>query len=86
MDCCGCAGDWVLSQMSDYDEDLRDYDDRLGNVHVRANCISEFWNGIREQLYKIKKRMGSKRTYLFRGCAAMFSNEIQMSGGCDHQC
>jgi hypothetical protein len=43
-------------------------------------------NGIREQLYKIKKRMGSKRTYLFRGCAAMFSNEIQMSGGCDHQC
>jgi hypothetical protein len=45
-----------------------------------ANSISEQWSGIKEQRHKIKKRMGSKRAYLFRGCAAMFSNEIQMSG------
>lgn len=63
-----------------YDEDPADHDDRLGNVHVRASGIGEQWSGINEQPYKIKKRMGSKRAYLFRGCAAIFSKDIQMSG------
>jgi hypothetical protein len=63
-----------------YDEDTLDHDDRLGNVHVHASGIGEHWGGIQEQAYKIKKRMGSKRAYLFRGCAAMFSREIHMSG------
>lgn len=63
-----------------YDEDPVDHDDRLGNVHIYGENIGENWEGIREQAYKIKKRMGSKRAYLVRGCVAMFSRSIHMSG------
>lgn len=63
-----------------YDEDPADHDDRLGNVHVHVDSISEDWDGIEERPFKIKKRMGSKRAYLVRGCAAMFSSSIQLSG------
>ena len=63
-----------------YDEDPADHDDRLGNVHVHVDRISEGWEGIKEQPYKIKKRMGSKRAYFIRGCAAMFNRSIKMSG------
>ncbi|KAI9852191.1 MAG: hypothetical protein M1830_006815, partial [Pleopsidium flavum] len=63
-----------------YDEDPADHDDRLGNVHVHVNGISGDWEGIHEQEFKIKKRMGSKRAYLIRGCAAMFSKGMHMDG------
>ena len=63
-----------------YDEDPADKDDRLGNVHVRVDSLNENFEGIREQSYKIKKRMGSKRAYLIRGCAAMFNRGLHMSG------
>ncbi|KAL9044617.1 MAG: hypothetical protein Q9214_002259, partial [Letrouitia sp. 1 TL-2023] len=63
-----------------YDEDPADHDDRLGNVHVNVDSIGESWSGIKEQSFKIKKRMGSKRAYLIRGCAAMFSKDLHMSG------
>lgn len=63
-----------------YDEDPADHDDRLGNVHVRVDSLGENFQPIREQSYKIKKRMASKRAYLIRGCAAMFSRGIHMSG------
>ncbi|KAL9099973.1 MAG: hypothetical protein Q9163_004599 [Psora crenata] len=63
-----------------YDEDPADHDDRLGNVLVHVDKISDNWEGIKEQSFKIKKRMGSKRAYLIRGCAAMFNRNIKMSG------
>lgn len=63
-----------------YDEDPADHDDRLGNVHVHVNEIREGWEGIREQEFKVKKRMGSKRAYMMRGCASMFLSSIQLSG------
>lgn len=63
-----------------YDEDPADHDDRLGNVHVNVNGIGEGWAGFKEQSYKIKKRSGSKRAYAIRGCAAMFSRKISLSG------
>ena len=63
-----------------YDEDPADHDDRLGNVHVEVDGLNEDWNGIKEQAYKIKKRMGSKRAYLMKGCAAMFSRSLRISG------
>ncbi|KAI4145372.1 MAG: hypothetical protein L6R39_003813, partial [Caloplaca ligustica] len=63
-----------------YDEDPADHDDRLGNVHVHVDSILDDWSGIKEQQYKIKKRMGSKRAYFIRGCAAMFNRNIEMSG------
>lgn len=63
-----------------YDEDVRDHDDRLGNVTISANNIDESWNGIQEEVYDIKKRMGSKRAYALRGCLSMFSRQIHMNG------
>ena len=63
-----------------YDEDPADHDDRLGNVHVHANNISEGWTGLKERRYDIKKRMGSKRAYLFRGCAALVLRSVKMDG------
>ena len=63
-----------------YDEDPVDHDDRLGNVHVHLGNIADNWNGIREHTYDIKKRMGSKRAYMFRGCAVLFSRHMKMSG------
>ena len=63
-----------------YDEDPGDHDDRLGNVHVHVDGISEDFSPIKERSYSIKKRMGSKRAYLMRGCAAIFNRNIHMSG------
>lgn len=63
-----------------YDEDPADHDDRLGNIHIHVDSIREGWEGIRDQPYKIKKRMGSKRAYLVRGCVSMFNRSVPMSG------
>ncbi|KAI9797007.1 MAG: hypothetical protein M1833_005840 [Piccolia ochrophora] len=63
-----------------YDEDAADHDDRLGNITVRVEGISESWSGLREESFKIKKRMGSKRAYLIRGCAVLLSHGLKMSG------
>lgn len=63
-----------------YDEDPSDHDDRLGNVTIHVNHIDKNWRGIREEEFDIKKRMGSKRAYLIRGCAAMMSSNVHMSG------
>lgn len=63
-----------------YDEDPADHDDRLGNVHVHVDEIGEGWVGIKEQEFRIKKRMGSKRAYLIRGCASMLSSNVPLSG------
>lgn len=81
--------DWIIANVPAegfelkcrvYDEDPADHDDRLGNIHVPVAEISENWAGIAEQPFKIKKRMGSKRAYFFRGCAAILSKEKHMSG------
>jgi hypothetical protein len=63
-----------------YNEDLGDHGDRLGNVTISANNIGESWDGIREEGYDIKKRMGSKRAYALKGCLSMFSCETHVNG------
>lgn len=63
-----------------YDEDPADHDDRLGNAHIQVDTISEQWTGLNERSYEIKKRMASKRAYLIRGCAALISRDVKMSG------
>jgi C2 domain len=63
-----------------YDEDSVDHDDRLGNVHVYVDSISDSWKGFKERKYDIKKRMGSKRAYFVRGCAVLFNRNLKMSG------
>lgn len=63
-----------------YDEDPSDHDDRLGNVTIYVNDIDENWPGIRDQSFPIKKRMGSKRAYMFRGCASILCRNVHMNG------
>jgi len=63
-----------------YDEDPSDHDDRLGNVTVNVGRIGPNWQGIRNERFDIKKRMGSKRAYMIRGCAAMLSSNVHMDG------
>ena len=54
-----------------YDEDSTDKDDRLGNVTIIIPTLPEpqegkhrcGWDGIQEQGFKVKKRMGSWRAY-----------------------
>ncbi|OJJ42997.1 hypothetical protein ASPZODRAFT_161980 [Penicilliopsis zonata CBS 506.65] len=60
-----------------YDEDPADHDDRLGNAYVDAASVDENWAGIHRQSYHIKKRMGSKRVYFFRGVAALVSRHAR---------
>lgn len=61
-----------------YDEDPVDHDDRLGNVSIHVGNVNKSWPGIREQEFDVKKRMGSKRAYGFRGCAALFNRDVHM--------
>ncbi|OQV10168.1 C2 domain-containing protein [Cladophialophora immunda] len=63
-----------------YDEDPSDYDDRLGNVHIDVPHVDENWKGFSHQKFQLKKRMGSKRAYTFRGCAALVSRKVKMNG------
>jgi hypothetical protein len=63
-----------------YDEDPADHDDRLGNVTFYVNGIDDNWQGIKEQDYKIKKRMGSKRAYLMRAMAVCVGKTEHMDG------
>ena len=72
------SGFWLKCRL--YDEDPADHDDRLGNAHLHVDAISEGWQGIREMKLDIKKRMGSKRAYMVRGCAALFNHNIRMGG------
>ncbi|KAI9734492.1 MAG: hypothetical protein M1818_006881 [Claussenomyces sp. TS43310] len=62
-----------------YDEDPSDHDDRLGNVTVHASNLAS-WQGLKEEEFHIKKRMGSKRAYAVRGCLAMLSSSVKMDG------
>ncbi|EFE43799.1 hypothetical protein TRV_01373 [Trichophyton verrucosum HKI 0517] len=64
-----------------YDEDLADSDDRLGSAYVEVrDTISESWPGIKQQGFKIRKRMGSQRAYLLRTIASTFSKHVDNEG------
>ncbi|KIX95995.1 uncharacterized protein Z520_08250 [Fonsecaea multimorphosa CBS 102226] len=63
-----------------YDEDPSDHDDRLGNVHIDVSRVDDNWKGFSHQRFQLKKRMGSKRAYTLRGCAALVSRRVKMNG------
>lgn len=81
--------EWIVANVPDsgfelkariYDEDPSFHDDRLGDVRVYAHHISEEWEGIKKQSFKIKKRLGNKKAYLIKGCASMFNGNVHISG------
>ncbi|PLB36697.1 C2 domain protein [Aspergillus candidus] len=61
-----------------FDEDAADHDDKLGNAYVDVGSIGEGWSGIHEQTFKVKKRSGSKRVYLFGNIAALASGRLDV--------
>ena len=61
-----------------YDEDAADHDDKLGNAYVEVDSVGEQWPGIKEQSFRVKKRMGSKRVYLFGNIAALASRCLEV--------
>jgi hypothetical protein len=63
-----------------YDEDPADHDDRLGNAHILVPSLNESWQGIQEQSFKVKKRMGSKRAYLVQAMATGVRVRKHMNG------
>ncbi|TID27843.1 C2-like protein [Venturia nashicola] len=63
-----------------YDEDPADHDDRLGNVTLHVNHIDDNWQGIKNQDYNIKKRMGSKRAYMLRAMSVCVGKNHHMDG------
>ncbi|KAJ5291109.1 hypothetical protein N7478_000360 [Penicillium angulare] len=52
------------------DEDPADHDDKLGIAFIEVPSLSEGWAGFKEQSFKIKKRFGSKRVYVFTNVSA----------------
>ncbi|OJK05373.1 hypothetical protein ASPACDRAFT_74874 [Aspergillus aculeatus ATCC 16872] len=62
-----------------YDEDATDHDDKLGNAYVEVDSIDENWPTIKEQSYRVKKRLGSKRVYLFGNIAALASRRLDVA-------
>ncbi|KAB8232528.1 hypothetical protein BDV23DRAFT_169190 [Aspergillus alliaceus] len=79
--------DWIVANVpasgfqlkcTVYDEDAADHDDKLGNAYVEVNSITDRWNGFKEQAFKVKKRTGSKRVYLFGNIAALASGRLDV--------
>lgn len=52
------------------DEDITNRDDKLGTAFIDVPALSEDWEGIKEQSFKIKKRFASKRVYAFTNISA----------------
>ncbi|PWY67673.1 C2 domain protein [Aspergillus eucalypticola CBS 122712] len=61
-----------------YDEDAADHDDKLGNAYIDVDSVNGQWPGIKEQNLRLKKRMGSKRVYLFGNIAALASRRLDV--------
>lgn len=64
-----------------YDEDVADKDDRLGNVTINVDSISEDWPGIPPpgQEFEAKKRVMSKRAFLLKGIASAISHGTHLA-------
>ncbi|KAK1058434.1 hypothetical protein LTR74_013403 [Friedmanniomyces endolithicus] len=63
-----------------YDEDPADKDDRLGNVHIYVDSVTDDWPGLKEQSYEMKARMASKRAYIIRMAAVCLRTTKHIRG------
>ncbi|KAJ6009800.1 hypothetical protein N7499_004799 [Penicillium canescens] len=52
------------------DEDPADHDDKLGLAFIEVPALSEDWSGFKGKSFKVKKRFGSKRVYVFTNVSA----------------
>jgi hypothetical protein len=81
--------DWVVANIPAsgfrlkcrlYDEDPGDHDDKLGDVEIEVNSLSEKWEGFTEREFRIKKRHGSKRAYMVQAIATGIRKRHRMTG------
>lgn len=63
-----------------YDADRADRDDRLGSAYVDVEAVTETWDGITDEEYKVRKRLTSIRAYMLRMIVSKFSNEVGRRG------
>lgn len=61
------------------DEDPRDHDDKLGIAFIEVPALSDSWVGFKEQRFKVKKRFGSKRVYVFTNMKGFLTGHHQES-------
>ncbi|KAJ4209861.1 hypothetical protein NW767_000139 [Fusarium falciforme] len=61
-----------------YDEDFPDHDDRLGNVTIKIDRLSDTWKGL-DETYKAKKRMMSKRAYFAKALTSVVNSNVHMT-------
>ncbi|KAJ5801442.1 uncharacterized protein N7518_003510 [Penicillium psychrosexuale] len=52
------------------DEDPTDHDDKLGIAFIDVPALTDDWAGFKEKSFKVKKRFGSKRVYVFTNVSA----------------
>jgi len=52
------------------DEDPADHDDKLGIAFIEVPALTGDWAGFKEKRFKVKKRFGSKRVYVFTNVSA----------------
>ncbi|KAI4869160.1 hypothetical protein F4820DRAFT_43177 [Hypoxylon rubiginosum] len=82
--------DWIVANVPSsgfklkcrlYDEDWPDHDDRLGNVVIVVNSLSENWEGFKPpgKEFEVKKRSGSKRAYILKACTSAFIKDVSMT-------
>ncbi|KAK6948091.1 hypothetical protein Daesc_009855 [Daldinia eschscholtzii] len=82
--------DWIVANIPSsgfklkcrlYDEDWPDHNDRLGNVTILVNRVSEDWEGIgpEGQEFEVKKRSGSKRAYILKACMSAFAKDVSLT-------
>ncbi|KAI1652627.1 hypothetical protein F4813DRAFT_304987 [Daldinia decipiens] len=64
-----------------YDEDWPDHNDRLGNVTILVNRVSEDWEGfgLEPKEFEVKKRSGSKRAYILKACMSAFAKDVSLT-------
>ncbi|KAJ5637257.1 hypothetical protein N7490_007136 [Penicillium lividum] len=60
------------------DEDPADHDDKLGIAFIEVPAL-EGWKGFKEQSFKVKKRFGSKRVYVFTNVSAFATGQHKES-------
>lgn len=63
-----------------YDADRADHDDRLGSAYVDVEGVTETWDGISGEEYKVKKRLASVRAYMLRFIVSSFSKDVGRRG------
>jgi len=63
-----------------FDEDPADKDDLLGIVHVKVPQLSQQWQGIHNQGFKIRAGKGSKRAYLLQILSTCFREDKHLHG------